>query len=118
MTTNKLQLIANIVFIVYCIGLVVAISSVNHNLKSAIDNREVKAYTTLEVVESYPSQQSLTVVSGKGYQSTADQWTAQKAMNHDGSELVQQSQRNNHSEPVQKSAQMYQYQLTDTELAQ
>jgi hypothetical protein len=115
MTTNKLQLTVNILFIAYCIGLVVAITSVNTELKKAVDNRQVYGG-------------NLQVHEGNGYQSGADQWFAQRGLNFEPStgEFVQQSDRNkarkyqparnNYSQPVQKTAQMYQYQLINAEL--
>jgi len=110
MTTNRLQLTANILFIAYCIGLVIALTSVNNDLKTVIDNRRVHGG-------------SLQVHEGKGYQSGADQWFLQRGLNFEPTtgEFVQQSDRNkarkyqparnNYSQPVQKTVQMYQYQL-------
>jgi hypothetical protein len=96
---------------------------VNTKLKDAIDNRG-RVWSSLQVIDSYPSQNTLTVVDGKGYQRTASQYHAQKALNHDGSKLVQVSPKNQHvkyqytnnnyfDKPVQKTAQMYQGKMTD-----
>lgn len=107
------MLIINTLFIVYCIGLVVALTSVNNNLKTVVNNR-------------YIHGGSLHVKDGTGYQSGADQWFAQRGLNHDNNKLVQSSEhnrwsryqwtRNNYQQPVQKTSQMYQYQLTNVEL--
>lgn len=98
---------------------------VNTRLKDAVENRN-RQFSSLQVIDSYPSQNTLTVVDGKGYQSTADQYHAQKALNHANGKLIQATKknrfsgvqwpRNNYQQPVQKTAQSYQYQLGDIEL--
>lgn len=111
---NKI-IIANVLFIAYCIGLVVALTSVNTELKTAIEAKP-RGYTTIKVYE------------GTGYQREADQYFLQRGLNFEPStgEMVQQTPlnrwtnvqrtRNNYSNPVQKTAQMWQGQLLTAEL--
>jgi hypothetical protein len=94
----------------------------NQRLRDIVDNRG-RVWSSLQVIDSYPSQDTLTVVDGRNYQSTADQYHVQKALNHANGKLIQATKknrfsgvqwpRNNYQQPVQKTAQMYQGKITD-----
>jgi len=66
MTTNKLQLTANILFIAYCIGLVIALTSVNAELKTMVDDRDKQSYTTLKV-QPVNDNRTVRIVSSSDY---------------------------------------------------
>jgi len=124
MTTNKLQLTANILFIAYCVGLVVAISSVNNELKTVIDNRE-PTYSRLKVSSSADYGVTFRVKptidqSRVHIQQSENSGHLQRGLNHDGTKLVQQTQQNrwskvqfaptNYTEKLQLTVHQYYYQ--------
>jgi hypothetical protein len=118
------MLIINTLFIVYCVGLVVAISSVNHELQNRVDNRRVYG-GTLQVRSTTDYGASIevkpTIDQSRGHiQQSENSGHLQRGLNHDGSRLVQQTQHNrwskvqfvptNYEEKIQLTVHQYYYQ--------